>query len=254
MDLVFMKELAMEAGRIGLKHFGCVTRRYKVDRSIVTAADLEIEAFLVERIASRFPNHSILAEETAARVKTTSENVWAVDPVDGTQAFASGFPFWAISIGFLSGGRPAKGVVYQPAIDELYHGDSNGVFLNGKRLDPISAASLDEDSYLMVPESFHNKYRYRWKGDCLSLGSVASHCCYVARGCAVGSISRAFIWDLAAGVALLEPLGVRTRYLDGSELDWTLLSNGDRLAQPCLSAHPGNWEELAECVLDWGRD
>jgi fructose-1,6-bisphosphatase/inositol monophosphatase family enzyme len=66
MDLTFMKDVALEAGRIGMKHFGAVSRRYKKDRSIVTAADLEIEAFVLDRIRIRFPQHQILAEETAA--------------------------------------------------------------------------------------------------------------------------------------------------------------------------------------------
>ena len=51
MDLPFMKELALEAGEIGLKHFGRVTKHYKKDRSIVTAADIEIE----DRLAFRCP-------------------------------------------------------------------------------------------------------------------------------------------------------------------------------------------------------
>ena len=254
MDLAFMKELALEAGQLGMKYFGAVTRNYKKDRSIVTAADLEIEAFILERIRSRFPDHGILAEETAASALPLGRFMWAIDPVDGTQAFSFGFPFWAISVGFLEDAKPSMGVIYQPAIDELYYGDREGVYWNARQLGPFEERPLDEDSYLMVPESMHNKYKYNWRGDCLSLGSVAAHCCYMARGCAVGALCRAFIWDLAAGVALMEPLGIRTRYLDGKEVDWADLFSGRRFPQPCLSARPGHWDQLATSIQDWVRD
>ncbi len=251
MDLPFMKELALEAGEIGLKHFGRVKKHYEKDRSIVTAADIEIEHLILERIRGRYPSHGIVAEETASSSAHSGPHMWAVDPVDGTQAFSFGFPFWAISIGFLENGAPTKGVVYQPAIDEMYSGDRGGVFLNGQPLGPAEELPLDEDSYLMVPESLHNKYKYSWKGDCLSLGSVAAHCAYVARGCAVGAISRAFIWDLAAGAALMEPLGIHSRYLDGREINWPELYGGKRLPAPCLSAKPGHWPSIAACFHQW---
>jgi myo-inositol-1(or 4)-monophosphatase len=143
------------------------------------------------------------------------------------------------------------GVVYQPAIGDIYYGDPHGVFLNNRQLTPIEEEPLDENSYLMVPESIHNSYGYTWKGDFLSLGSVAAHCCYVARGCAVGILSRAYIWDLAAGVALMDPLGIHSRYLDGSEVKWTELYDGQRPPQPLLGARKSHWNELAANILSW---
>jgi inositol-phosphate phosphatase/L-galactose 1-phosphate phosphatase/histidinol-phosphatase len=68
MDLSFMKELALEAGQIGMRHFGRVRRSFKKDLSIVTEADLEIEAFLIERVGSRYPKHGILAEEISTNI------------------------------------------------------------------------------------------------------------------------------------------------------------------------------------------
>lgn len=254
MDISFMKELALEAGQIGLRHFGHVLKTYKADRSIVTKADVEIESYLLERIRARYPRHGVLAEESVGQAIQLGRYMWVLDPIDGTQAFSFGFPFWAISIGFMEDGEPTKGVVYQPAIDDLYYCDGDSVYLNGRLLEGIGEQALDQDSYLMVPESMHNNYVFSWPGDCLSLGSVAAHCCYVARGCAVGVLSRAFIWDIAAGVALMEPLGIHSRYIDGSEVDWTALYDGRRLPQPCLGARPSHWPQIASCIRSWNPE
>lgn len=245
MDLTLMKELAVEAGRIGMRYFGRVPRRFKADRSIVTEADLEIERFLVERIRSRYPKHGVLAEETSTNVDRSVDYVWAVDPVDGTQAFSCGLPTWAVSIGFLEQGNPTLGVIYLPVLDDLYWADRSGANLNERRLEAPAGGSLDENSYMAVPESIHHNYTYDWVGDLLSLGSVAVHCAFVARGSAVGTICRPFIWDLAAGVALMSPMGIRTRYRDGSEIDWTELYDGTRLRQAAVSALPAHWDEVA---------
>ncbi len=246
-----MREIAYEAGQIGMRHFGRATKKYKSDRSIVTEADLEIERFLIDRVASRYPKHGIVAEETHANVRENDSYVWTIDPIDGTQAFASNLPFWSISIGFLVEGLPRMGVIYQPAIGDMYYGNGRSSYLNSRQLLPISEDPVDENSYLMVPESVHNNYEYSWKGDILSLGSVAAHCCYVACGSAVGVLSRAYIWDLVAGVALMEPLDIRCCYLDGGEIDWKSLYDGSRLPKPFLAARRSHWPAVAKCILAW---
>lgn len=245
MDLVFMKELAVEAGRIGMRYFGRVSRRFKPDRTIVTEADLEIDHYLVERIRSRYPRHSVLAEETSTTIDKSSDYVWAIDPVDGTQAFSSHLPTWAISIGFLEQGIPTLGVVYLPVLEDLYWADPVAANLNEHRLEPLPVAPLDENSYMAVPESIHHSYSYEWQGDLLSMGSVAAHCVFVARGSAVGTICRPYIWDLAAGVAIMNPMGIRTCYRDGSDIDWKELYDGSRLRQAVIAAQSAHWEQIA---------
>jgi 3'-phosphoadenosine 5'-phosphosulfate (PAPS) 3'-phosphatase len=67
-------------------------------------------------------------------------------------------------------------------------------------------------------------------------------------------LSRPHIWDLAAGVALMEPLGIHSRYLDGSDVKWTELYDGRRLPQPVLAARKSHWNELAASILSWGNE
>lgn len=104
---------AAEAGAIALGHFNVVAARRKPDRSVVTAADEEIETLLRARIAAAFPEHGIVGEEQG-RQDADREFVWALDPIDGTSAFVSGLPHWGISIGLLQA-RPAGAGLLLPA-------------------------------------------------------------------------------------------------------------------------------------------
>jgi myo-inositol-1(or 4)-monophosphatase len=248
MDLSLIRELALVAGAIGMKYFGHARKSYKPDRTIVTEADLEIEAFLLDSLRRRYPEHGFVAEESCADSTKDSPYTWAIDPVDGTHVFARGFPFWAVSIGLLKDGKPHLGVIFQPALNDLYAGEPGSVSLNGEPIGVTADTQFDEHAYLMVPESSHRRFRCDWEGGTLSLGSVAAHCAYVARGCAAGTISKPFIWDLAAGAAIMEPLGIISRYLDGTEIEWPELFDGRRVPQPVLGARESYWRKLAECI------
>jgi myo-inositol-1(or 4)-monophosphatase len=245
MDLKLLEELVVAGGEIGLRHFGCVERQLKADRTIVTQADVEVEELIAERIRTHFPRHSILGEETSASSIISSDYVWAIDPIDGTQGFSFGFPSWAVSVGLLQGGRPAYGAIFLPVVGDLYMAEPGAAYLNGRRLEQIPERPLDEHSYVMVPESIHHSYVYDWVGDILSFGAVATHCCYVARGSAVGSVCRPCIWDLAAGTAIMQEAGIVTRYADGSDINWMELFDGSRFRQATIAARPGHWDQVA---------
>jgi myo-inositol-1(or 4)-monophosphatase len=245
MDLKLFEELAVAGGELALRYFGRVERQLKADRTIVTQADVEVEKLIADGIRTHFPQHAILGEETAASSGSSSDYVWAIDPIDGTQGFSFGFPSWAVSIGLLHDGRPAYGAVYLPVVGDLYLAEPGASYLNGKRLERTLERPIDEHSYVMVPESIHHSYTYDWVGDILSFGAVATHCCYVARGSAVGSVCRPCIWDLAAGAAIMEGVGIVTRYADASEIDWVELFDGSRFRQATIAARPGHWDHIA---------
>jgi hypothetical protein len=52
----------------------------------------------------------------------------------------------------------------------------------------------------------------------------------------------------------MEPLGIHSRYLDGSDVKWTELYDGRRLPQPVLAARKSHWNELAASILSWGNE
>ena len=100
----FATELARGAGSVLMQHYSGVKVEYKGSFDTVTAADRAAERWLVERIRSQFPSHSIVAEEGGGH-EGSGEFVWHVDPLDGTTNFAHGLPRFCVSIGLWAGER-----------------------------------------------------------------------------------------------------------------------------------------------------
>lgn len=76
----------------------------------------------------------------------------SADPIDGTQNFVHGLPLCCVSIGFCVDGRPILGVVYSPAVDELFVGlHGQGAYLNGRRLRVDGCSRLSQAMVLTDP-------------------------------------------------------------------------------------------------------
>src|SRR5437899_2549207 len=93
-----LESIAFDAGNLALRHFRHVASERKADRTLVTAADREVEAFLVAALRSRLPEAGILGEEGTVHDGRGSYRI-VLDPIDGTAAFVAGLPTWCICIG-----------------------------------------------------------------------------------------------------------------------------------------------------------
>src|SRR4029453_19554998 len=112
--------LANEAASLASSYFEDRARmgtRMKGFQDFVTEADQVVEDLLRRRIAEAFPNDGFLGEEGGG---ANNDNLWIVDPIDGTANFARGEPHWAVSIAFARHGIPEIGVLSVPTLDELY--------------------------------------------------------------------------------------------------------------------------------------
>ncbi len=114
-------ECVRSAGSILMDHFGNVTNvRIKENQSsVVTDADVAAEKRIVELIQARFPDHSIIAEESGFQ-RRSPEWTWVVDPLDGTSNFAAGVPWFGVMIAVLLRDVPVLGALYLPVPDILY--------------------------------------------------------------------------------------------------------------------------------------
>lgn len=244
-DMAEVCAWAREGGVVARRLFNHVTARHKADRTLVTEADEQIEQLLVERIAARYPDHGILGEERTRRT-TDREFVWAIDPLDGTSAFVSGLPTWCVSIGLLREGRPYAGVIHLPLLDDFYWaGPEGGAFLNDQPIGIRPDQPVGSDDWLAVPSNLHRRFRVDFRGKVRSLGSTAAGFCYVARGSAAAAlIAYSSLWDIAAGLALLQAVGGGMCGLSGQRLDPASLLDGQPMPEPQIIGAPALVEEL----------
>ena len=117
---------------------------FKSDESPVTKADLEAENLVRQYLAKHFPQDGIFGEEFGIE-GVERENVWVVDPIDGTRSFLSGHPTFGFLLARLKAGIPELGVIAMPALNETLIGHRGiGASLNGKTVQVSSQKSLDQ--------------------------------------------------------------------------------------------------------------
>ncbi len=217
-------EAARKAGEVIVPYFQSVglAREMKDDKSFVTKADCEAEEIIIKIIKEKFPDHSILAEESGEE-KTASPYQWIIDPLDGTANFLNGIPFFAVSIGVYKNGIPEAAAVYNPVTREFFSAaKGRGAFFNGTKVVVskqtageglvtfgLSKLMADREHFTKVfvgLEKVFNKRRH--------LGVTALEMSYIARGGIEATVSfGSKIWDHAAGaVILLEAGGTITDF------------------------------------------
>lgn len=212
---------AREVGKIHLSYFrgqnlGIETKSNIYD--VVTRADKESEAFLLEQIQKHFPGHAVLGEESGAHAGA-GEYCWVVDPLDGTNNFSQGLPVFTVSIGLQRNGETILGVVYAPYFNELYTAvRGGGAFMNGKRLQVSQKESLN-CSVLGTGFPYDKDINPDNNADNLArilphlrgvrrMGSAAYDLCCVAAGFLDGYWELSLQpWDVCAGVLIVEEAG-----------------------------------------------
>ena len=115
--------VALAAGRVQMAHFAAgVAVSIKDDQSPVTAADHEFEEIILEGLARLAPGVAVIAEEevTAGRIPSIAGPFFLVDPLDGTKGFIKGRREFTVNVGFIEERRPVFGLIYAPALSELY--------------------------------------------------------------------------------------------------------------------------------------
>jgi histidinol-phosphatase len=117
--------------------------RIKADKSPVTEADVRCETAIREILESRFPSYGFYGEETGSR-DTNAENVWLVDPIDGTKAFVREYPMFSTQIALLRRGELMLGVSSAPVYGELCFAERGcGAYLNGNAIAVSEIATLE---------------------------------------------------------------------------------------------------------------
>lgn len=219
--LDFAMDAAWQAGRLTLAHYqtGVAVER-KTDQSVVTIADHEAEQLLRRLIAARFPGHGIVGEEFGGETRSASHR-WLVDPIDGTNSFVRGVPFFGVLVALEVFDEPVVGVCYFPALDEMIAaGMGQGCRWNGRPVHVSAVASL-ADACVAYTDTRHVEERLgpRWAalqrdtalqrgwGDCYG------HCLVATGRADIMLDPRMNPWDCAALIPILHEAG-------GKFTDW----------------------------------
>lgn len=133
-ELEIARSMAVVAGHAVMAVRGTAEVMKKAHGEPVTAADLEANRIILERLAREFPDDAILSEETPSDPsRAQAKRIWIIDPIDGTREFIEGTEDFAIQIGLVENGEPVVGVVNQVAKGRLYTAcKGGGAFLDGK--------------------------------------------------------------------------------------------------------------------------
>lgn len=231
-----LAEIAWHAGEIVLRHYSHATidTRSKADHSPVTAADEEAERFILTALRHLAPHIPIIAEEEAAagRIAEIGRRFYLVDPLDGTKEFLSRNGEFTVNIAEIEDGRPVLGVVYAPAKNRLFLGDTNagafemattpGVSLDFAHAKTIRARPAPKEGLVAVASRSHrdsktDEYLAHYPvREFVTAGSSLKFC-LVATGEAdiYPRHGRTMEWDTAAGQAVLEAAGGSVKTLDG---------------------------------------
>jgi myo-inositol-1(or 4)-monophosphatase len=196
---------------------------------LVTDADRESEAALLEFIAARFPAAAILAEESGASGAPGAELRFIVDPLDGTTNYAHGLPHFAVNVAVQDGAGLAAGATFDPTRGELFvAARGEGATLDGERLAASREAELgrallttgfpyDVHQHPRPPLELFAAYLTRARA-IRRLGSAALDLAYVACGRFDGFWEvKLKAWDLAAGVLLVREAGGVACDFDGGD-------------------------------------
>jgi myo-inositol-1(or 4)-monophosphatase len=215
---------ALEAGDMALADFrsGVATSAHvwsKAGGSPVTAADVTVDTFLKIRLSELLPDTGWLSEETVDEpARLTRRHVWVVDPIDGTRAYMSGHPDWAVCIALLTEGEPVLGVVHAPAHGKTYLATSETLAeMNGAPIRASELAMLDGARIAGPKPMLDALARHK---PILPQPKVPSLALRIAR-IAEGTLDAGLVspdsrdWDIAAADLILRQAGGTLRSLGG---------------------------------------
>ncbi len=206
-NLNIMIKAAEKASRAMIRDFGEIEKlqvSIKGPSDFVSNADLKAEKIIIEELKKARPYYSIISEEDGSETNKDKNNTWIIDPIDGTTNFLHGVPHFAISIALKSGNEIVSGLIYDPIKDEMFYAEKeNGAFFNNQRIRVSRKREINSCLFATGGES-DNKIDLPIR----KTGSAALDIAYVAAGRYDGYFQNNLnLWDIAAGIIILEEAG-----------------------------------------------
>ena len=206
-NLNIMIKAAEKASKSVIRDFGEVEKLQvskKGPNDFVTKTDKQVEKILIEELSKIKKNYSFITEETGTIKNSDQENIWIIDPIDGTTNFLHGIPHFAICIALQSKKEIVSGLIFDPIKDEMFFAEKNkGAYLNNHRLRVSKKNSIEDCLFSSNQEGVKfSDLNMR------SSGCAALDLAYVASGRLDGFFqNRVNLWDVAAGALLVKEAG-----------------------------------------------
>ena len=224
-DLELVCEVVRAAGRVALdrRARGLDVRR-KADGSPVSDGDLEVNALLREALLAGRPHYGWLSEETPDDpARLAAPRLFIVDPIDGTSAYIRNKPWFAISVAVVEDALPVAGVIFAPALDEVYAASlGGGARCNGALIEASAADRLEDCAMLASATAFEPR---RWPEPWPTMrvgqrAALAYRMALVAAGRFDAAVSMGWKhdWDIAAGDLIAREAGAATCDQNGRPL------------------------------------
>ena len=206
-NLNIMIKASQKASKALIRDFGEIEKlqvSVKGPSNFVTNADTKAEKIIIEELMKAKKNYSIISEEDGSKINSDSENVWIIDPIDGTSNFLHGIPHFAISIALKSNNEIISGLIYDPIKDEMFYAEKNsGAFFNNQRIKVSKKKEIENCLFATGgKEKVISDFITR------KTGSAALDMAYVAAGRYDGYFQNNLnLWDVAAGIIIVKEAG-----------------------------------------------
>ena len=206
-NLNLMIKAADRASKTAIRDFGEVEKLQvskKGPYDFVTKTDKKVEQILIEELSKTKKNYSFLSEEIGEIKNKDKDNVWIIDPIDGTTNFLHGIPHFAICIALQSNKEIISGLVFDPIKDEMFFAEkNNGAYLNNQRIRVSNKNNLN-DCLFAIGGKIMNEPDFTSRRS----GSAALDLAYVAAGRYDGYYQKNLnLWDIVAGIVLVKEAG-----------------------------------------------
>jgi myo-inositol-1(or 4)-monophosphatase len=222
-NLNIMIKASEKASKALIRDFGEVEKLQVASKGpldFVSNADTKAEKIIIDELSKSRKNYSILSEEDGSKINKDRDNVWIIDPIDGTTNFLHGVPHFSISIALKSNNEIVSGLVYDPIKDEMFYAEkNNGAYFNNQRIRVSKKKNLENCLFatggIDSEESKTNKNIIVRK-----TGSAALDMAYVACGRYDGYFQKNLnIWDIAAGIIIIKEAGGLVNEIDLNKND-----------------------------------
>tara|TARA_Y100000389_G_scaffold118541_1_gene115707 strand:- start:185 stop:925 length:741 start_codon:yes stop_codon:yes gene_type:complete len=218
-NLNIMIKAVEKASKILVRDFGEIENLQVLKKGptdFVTNSDLKVEKIIIEELEKARPHYSFITEESGEKYNKDKNNVWIIDPIDGTINFLHGIPHFAISVALKSNDEIISGVIYDPIKNEMFFAEKNsGSFYNNHRM-KVSKKNQINDCLFVFGGNLKKEPNFPNR----KTGCAALDIAYVASGRFDGFFQNGLnLWDIAAGIILIKESGGIINDLDLSKIE-----------------------------------